>query len=74
MSKEYIVKITDEVISDAFDRIEEEYSPEQELVRCKDCRFSYYASNRVPTEQTYSCSRHGLDVAQDWFCADGIRR
>ena len=35
--REYIVKITDEVIPDGFERFENEYAPEGELVRCKDC-------------------------------------
>lgn len=47
---------------------------QQEIVRCKDCSECYYASNRVPSERTYSCGKHGIDVTLDWFCADGERR
>ena len=61
MIKEYIVKITDEVISDAFGSFEKEYSPEQELVRCKDCR------KNMMCEMT-------IHKPKDWFCADGKRR
>ena len=41
MVKEYIVKITNDVQHDAFERFEREWAPD-ELVRCKDC------SNWIP--------------------------
>lgn len=41
------------------------------VVRCKDCEHCYYASNRAPSERTYACDKHGIDVKPDWFCADG---
>lgn len=44
-----------------------------ELVRCKECKECYFASNRVPTEQSYVCGKHGMDVSLEWFCADGER-
>lgn len=43
------------------------------LVLCKDCEHCYFASNRVPMEQSYACEKHGIDVTPDWFCADGER-
>jgi hypothetical protein len=43
------------------------------VVRCKDCEHCYFASNRVPDEQSYVCGKHGIDVTSDWFCADGER-
>ena len=43
------------------------------VVRCKDCKECYFASNRVPTEQSYVCGKHGIDVSPEWFCADGER-
>lgn len=45
-----------------------------EFVRCKDCKYCYYASNRIPSEQTHACEKHGTNVTQDWFCADGERK
>ena len=45
-----------------------------ELVRCKNCKFSYFADNRIPTEQENVCGRNGTVVPPDWFCADGKRR
>ena len=62
MIKEYIVKITDDVIPDAFARFEEEFSPEQKLVRCKDCK------HRDRCEIAYGCKNE-----ENWFCADGER-
>ena len=44
------------------------------VVRCKDCVECYFASNRVPDEQSYACEKHGIDVTPDWFCADGERK
>ena len=44
------------------------------VVRCKDCEHCYFASNRVPDEQSYACEKHGIDVTPDWFCADGERQ
>ena len=42
-----------------------------EIVRCKDCKECYFASNRIQSEQTFACGKHGIDVTPDWFCADG---
>lgn len=44
------------------------------VVRCKDCKECYFASNRVPHEQSWACGKHGIDVTLDWYCADGDRR
>ena len=43
-----------------------------QIVRCKDCKECYFASNRIQSEQTFACGKHGIDVTQDWFCADGV--
>ena len=44
------------------------------VVRCKDCKHVYFASNRVPEEQCWVCDLIGLDVTEGWYCADGERR
>ena len=44
------------------------------IVRCKDCAECYFASNRVQSEQTFACGKHGIDVTPDWFCADGVKQ
>lgn len=74
MIKEYVVKVTNKVLPNAFTLFEEEYSPELELIRCKDCKYCYYASNRTPEEQCYACTKIGIDVTAGWFCADGERK
>lgn len=63
MIKEYIVKITDDVMPDAFAWFEEHYLPEMELVRCKDCK----------RKDTLSCPKTPVRT-DDWFCADGEKR
>ena len=45
-----------------------------QVVRCKECKHSYFASNRVPEKQCLACEEHGIDVTDDWYCADGERR
>ena len=44
-----------------------------EVVRCRDCKYCYYASNRVPDERSFVCEKHGIDITANWFCADGKR-
>lgn len=47
---------------------------ERELVMCKNCKHSYFASNRAPEEQCLVCGLNCIDITPDWFCADGERR
>ena len=51
-----------------------EYFPLKEIVRCKDCKYWYFADNRIPCEQENVCGRNGIVVTPDWFCADGKKR
>lgn len=44
------------------------------IIRCKDCKYMYFAENRIPSEQENVCGRNGIVVAPDWFCADGERQ
>lgn len=66
MIREYIVKISDEVMED-----ECADSP-PELVRCKDCKYW--------DRRTSGCMHLTGSIApivktnKDWFCADGERR
>ena len=72
MTREYIVKVTDALVSDAFQRFENEWAPEQELIRCKDCiHYRYHGL----TEDTVSECEIGLceNQGKDWFCAEGER-
>ena len=64
-------------VSDYFANGRPEWCPmteQPQIVRCKDCKECYFASNRIQSEQTFACGKHGIDVTQDWFCADGRRR
>lgn len=60
-TKEYIVKVTNDLIPDAFEKFEDCWSTE-ELVRCKDC------GHRGACEL---CD--GFGTSREWFCADGIK-
>ena len=66
MIREYVVKVTDTFLPGAFQRFESEWSPEQELVRCKDCTFR----NEINCPQYY----RRKELPDDWFCADGERK
>lgn len=44
------------------------------VVRCMNCVYCYFASNRVPSERTYVCSEHGRDVHPGFFCGSGRAR
>ena len=46
----------------------------KELVRCRNCVECYFASNRIQSEQTFACGKHGIDVTPAFFCADGERK
>lgn len=60
-SKDYIVRIDDDISPDAFAKFLREYSPE-ELTRCKDC---------VRRGSCELCD--GFGVSREWFCADAIK-
>ena len=76
MIKEFVVKITDEVVPNGIARFEDEYAPEQELIRCKDCKhgellFADYVSCQISDENESGCH---ASHKPEWFCADGERR
>lgn len=43
----------------------------KELITCKNCDHCYFASNRVPEEQSFACDLYGIDVTENFYCADG---
>jgi hypothetical protein len=61
MIREYIIKISDEIME------EEIADRPQELVRCKDCKHSTVSENGL-----IKCG-HTFRT-EDFFCADGERR
>lgn len=63
MIREYIIKISDEIME------EEIADRPQELVRCKDCQ------RRAKCGGLYYCTVHeSIYPNDDWFCADGERK
>lgn len=44
------------------------------VVRCMNCVYCYFASNRVPRERTYACSKYGRNVHPSFFCGSGGAR
>ena len=67
---EFIITCPSELDADGHYRIDRW----KELIRCKDCVECYFASNRIQSEQTFACGKHGIDVTPDFFCADGERK
>jgi hypothetical protein len=73
MIREYVVAVTDAVVSDAFQRFENEWAPEQEIVRCKDC-IHWDKGHTEECENSDSVCFHNGWCKPDWFCADGDHR
>lgn len=73
MTREYVVKVTDAFVPDAFQRFESEWSPEQEIVRCVDCKHFH---SEVKDEFTtfFGCSERHDTWGKYWFCPDGERK
>ena len=72
MKKDFIVRRSITMI-DGKPHVET-YS-EQELVRCKDCKYGQYEEwdNGECVDKTVYCDGYGIHKP-DWFCADGERR
>ena len=49
-------------------------SVEPEIIRCKNCKHYYFADNRIPQEQRYSCALDGDRWNPDSFCSFAERR
>lgn len=78
MIREYVVKVTDAILPDAFQRFENEWAPEQELIRCNDCSYGEPTKNGAG-DDCIKCNNDDLWLdgnlhLPDWFCADGKRR
>ena len=44
-----------------------------EVVRCKDCKYYYYADNRIPSERGWVCANDGCYASQNDYCSWGER-
>lgn len=69
MTKEFIVKVTDLGWPDGIHRFEEEYAPEQELIRCKDCQYWKDGYLNYVIHPWLPCME--IETKEDWFCACG---
>ena len=87
MTREYVVKVTDELVPDAFQRFENEWSPEQEIVRCRDCkraRLVEWGDHNIDYEchppatddmpEAYLEPAHTPWHEGDFYCAYGERK
>ena len=45
----------------------------QPVVRCKDCKYYYYAENRIPSERGWACANDGCYASQNDYCSWGER-
>ncbi len=45
-----------------------------DIVRCKECKYCYYADNRVPNEQGHVCDYYHFETEPNGYCHVGIRR
>ena len=45
-----------------------------EIVRCKDCKYYEWMSNRIPEEQTWHCHCWDADTGKDDYCSYAERR
>lgn len=74
MIREYVVKVTDALVPDAFQRFENEWSPEQEVVRCKDCKHKGISYECILDRDLEEYGSHRTQEYDNWYCADGERR
>ena len=71
MTREYIVEVTNDVVINAFDRFENDWSPER-LIRCRNCKYSLkWPWYRDSEELPLLCTITESERRPDWFCADG---
>lgn len=68
MAREFIIKISDEILEEEFD----EPKP-PELVRCKDC-IHWDKGYTEECDNSDSVCFHNGWCKPDWFCADGERK
>ena len=66
---EYI--ILDEFLSEEAKESADTQGHFHELVRCKDCK---HKEKDGISEGFHYCNVNGLQVTDDWFCADGERK
>lgn len=45
-----------------------------EVVRCKECKYYEWMSNRIPEEQTWYCHNWNAETGKDDYCSYGKRK
>lgn len=71
---EYIFKINAKGLSGGTTLVYKARCTGEEIIRCKDCKHYYYADNRIPQEQRYSCDLDGDRWSPDSYCSFAERR
>lgn len=68
MSKEYIVKVDEQIAEDGSQKILEK----EELVRCKDCVYW----NQIAGSVFGRCNVFNKEwhPGSEWYCADGVKK
>lgn len=75
MIREYVVKVTDALVQDAFQRFENEWSPEQEFVRCRDCK--HWTPGEIDEMDNFTeprCEWHGGGWSSNDYCSYAERK
>lgn len=62
----------EEAIIDCIDDAPTAEQPE--IIHCRECKHYYFADNRIPQEQRYTCDLDGDEWKPDDYCSYGERR
>lgn len=69
------VNLPDDWMEQIVDRLRNDPESEWvEIIRCRDCKHYYYADNRIPQEQRYTCDLDGDRWTPDSYCSFAERR
>lgn len=72
------VTLTDEQVKEAVEKAKCEIltvlDAQPEIIRCKECRYYEWMSNRVPDEQTWFCHNWNAETGKDDYCSYAERR
>ena len=49
-------------------------SAQPEIIRCRNCKHYYFADNRIPQEQRFTCDLDGDRWTADSYCSFAERR
>ena len=49
-------------------------SAQPEIIKCRDCKYYEWMSNRVPDEQTWFCHNWNVETGKGDFCSRAERR